>query len=72
MPHRFANFGTFRKLPYYEQWDALVAFVRAEGNRPILPAIIFHLVFFVVVSYLTPTPIITRRGQPCHVRWTVC
>ena len=33
MPHRFADFEGFRSLPYYQQWDALVACIAHTGNR---------------------------------------
>ena len=41
------NYGAFRRLDYYAQWDDLVAFVARTGNRSALGAIVLHALVFV-------------------------
>jgi len=38
----------FSRLPYWRQWDALVAFATATGNLSGLPMIVMHMIVFAI------------------------
>ena len=68
------DYAAFRALPYYAQWDAAVAQVAAAGNRPNLPALLFHLGFFVLqllaFQWVTSTTVPTGGGALDLVAWS--
>ena len=44
------DYEAWRKLKYWEQWDALVAYGMRTGNRAALGSIAFHMLVFAATA----------------------
>ena len=56
------DYEAFRRLPYFAQWDHLVAYAARTGNRAALPQILFHA--FVFAAHIVGYGVLTRRTLP--------